>query len=67
MEGHPGEAALGGLVRKRRPTVGIFAFVRIDLQMETMEKAVHHRREKNADHRDERDAAEKRVKPREQV
>ncbi len=54
-------------MRKRRPTSGIFAFVRIDLQMEAVEKAVHHRREQNADHRDERHSAEERVKAREEV
>ena len=69
MESHPGEAAVKPrpLVRKRRATLRIFAFVPIDLQMETMEKAMQHRREQNADHRYERDPAEERVEPREQV
>jgi hypothetical protein len=35
--------------------------VRIDLEVEAVEKPVHHRREQNADHRDERDSTEERV------
>jgi hypothetical protein len=35
--------------------------------METVEKAVHHRREENGNRRDESDSTEERVKPRKYV